>query len=183
MYEKAARWMQFEVIASLRRGLKINKLVIRSTCLEYRTFFYSALRVSLGCIRLEQRLQWNHKHLNNYLKNKHQIISVRAVLVNGVRFKMCIGFFMAANLWESVLAPAFSSRSSSNIQDTRTTLSEVLWTLQQYGLSIVTVAGHLILDAWFIFFLITKLAKNGQKPPKFSIFPLGKTCFWEVLVH
>jgi len=43
MYQKAARWMQFEVIASLKRGLKINKLVIKSTCLEYRKFFYSAL--------------------------------------------------------------------------------------------------------------------------------------------
>lgn len=32
---------------------------------------------------------------------------VNTVLVNGIRLKMFMGFFMAANAWESVLASAF----------------------------------------------------------------------------
>lgn len=54
---------------------------------------------------------------------------VNTVLVNGVRLKTFIGFFMAANPCESVSASAFSYRYRSSIQHTRTIQSEVLQTL------------------------------------------------------
>lgn len=96
---------------------------------------------------------------------------VNTVLVNGVRLKTFIGFFMAANPWESVSASAFSYRYRSSIQHTRTIQSEVLQTLQQKGLSVVTVVGHLIWGAWFIFFLIIKVAKM-DKSLQSSVFLL-----------